>query len=88
MIEDRRVYITSNASPIDTSIYNNLSRYILTNDGKTECLSYTIAKKIFSQVYSVKSFQGAADIFLGRRNEPTAKDSAQVIAFSESLYPQ
>lgn len=38
MIEDRRVYITSNASPIDTVLFNKLNRYLLANDGQTECL--------------------------------------------------
>ena len=35
MIEDRRVYISGKAFPIDTILFNQLSRYILANEGKT-----------------------------------------------------
>ena len=42
MIEDRRVYITGEASQIDNNLINGVPKYLLANEGKTECLSHSI----------------------------------------------
>lgn len=88
MIEDRRVYITSAAGPIDVNLAASLPRRLLANEGKTECLSYSINEKNFNQVYHLNFFQGAADIFMARRTRPSSKNSAAVKLLSESMYPQ
>ena len=87
MIDDKRVYVTGSATSISSSLSNTLKRYFMVNDGKTECLSYSIASTENDQVYTVKNFQGAADIFVARKNEPATKSSSSVRLLSENLYP-
>ena len=61
---------------------------MLANEGKTECLNYSINDKEFSQVYHMPFFQGAADVFMARRTRPSSKNSAAVKMLSSSMYPQ
>lgn len=40
MIEDKRVYITGQTTNLSGALMNKVKRYLLVNEGKTECLSY------------------------------------------------
>jgi len=88
MIEDRRVYITGSSSRINTQMANNVPRQFLVNEGKTECLQYNLGSRKNDQIYSVRNFQGSADLYLARKNKPSSKYSGAVTHLSESLYPQ
>ena len=86
-LDDRRVYVKAAASPINPILSNRLKRFFLANEGRTECLAYTMYAPENDQIYHVNNFQGAADIFVGRKSRPYTKNSSSVKLLSESANP-
>jgi len=55
-LDDRRVYVKAAASPINPILSNRLKRFFLANEGRTECLAYTMTAPENDQVYHVNNF--------------------------------
>jgi len=79
MIEDRRIYVTAEATTGNKSIIEKIDNYLLANEGKIECKSYSIGSTESDTLFSVTNFQGDADFFLAKRTKPSSISSSSVV---------
>ena len=79
MIEDKRLYVTSEATSANKSLIQTIDNYLLVNEADTQCRSFSIGSSEVDTLFSVTNFQGVADLFLAKRTEPSNIDSSSVV---------
>ena len=79
MIEDKRIYVMSEATSANKSLIQTINNYLLVNEADIQCRSFSIGSSEVDTLFSVTNFQGVADLFLAKRTEPSSVQSSSVV---------
>ena len=79
MIDDKRIYVTSEATSSNKSLIQTIDNYLLVNEADIQCRSFSIGSSEVDTLFSVTNFQGVADLFLAKRTEPSNTQSSSVV---------
>ena len=88
VIDDRRVYATARSFSRTLNLRSDVNTQLLINEGQTECFAFSVGSMNDDLVCQVNNFQGNADLFLGRRTEPTSISSSSVRLIGAKQHPQ
>ena len=87
MIEDKRIYVTAEASSANKSLIQTIDNFLLVNESDMQCRSFSIGSSEVDTLFSVTNFQGCADFFLAKRTEPSSMQSSSVVMTTKESSP-
>ena len=58
MIEDKRIYVTSEAFSANKSLIDTIDNFFLVNENDIQCSSFSIGSSEVDTLFSVTNFQG------------------------------
>jgi len=88
MADDMRVYITAEATTRTSAVSSGVYEDILINAGRFDCFSYSVESIENDVLFGFSNFQGNADLFIARRNEPSTPASSAIRLSTPIQYPR
>lgn len=79
MVEDRRVSVTATAMTSNPGLVSDIDNHLLANEGQFECETYSIGGSANDAMFTLNNFQGNADIFLAKRNQPDSPSNSNIV---------
>ena len=88
MVEDMRVYVTPDATTRIQSVGGGVYEDVMVNEGRFQCFSYSVGSILNDVLFGFSNFQGNADLFIARRNEPGSPNSSAIKLSTEIQHPR
>ena len=88
MHEDMRLYVTADATTRTQSIGSGVYVNVAVNEGEFRCFQYSIGSINNDVLFGFSNFQGNADLYIARRNEPSTPNSSAIKMTSAIEHPR
>lgn len=88
MIDDMRLYVTADATARIGSVSRGVYKDLMVNEGSFECFSYSVGSINNDVLFRMNHYQGNADLYVARRNEPSTIASSAIKMSSVMEYPR
>ena len=88
MIDDMRLYVTADATARVGSISRGVYKDLMVNEGSFECFAYSVGSINNDVLFRMNHYQGNADLYVARRNEPSTIASSAIKMSSVMEYPR